>query len=71
VEEHLPGKCKALSLVPSTGRKKGKIGKKKKEKEKRQNPLLKTTNPRQLHRISLDFIQEIPFSSKVLLSATT
>jgi hypothetical protein len=38
VEECLPGKCKALSSVPTTG-KKGKNRKKKKAKQKRQkNP---------------------------------
>jgi hypothetical protein len=38
VEEHLPGKCKAPSSVPSTGKKKkkGKIEKKSKTKAKNQ-----------------------------------
>jgi hypothetical protein len=39
VEEHLPGKCKALSLVPSTGKKKKK--KEKIEKKKKQNTCMK------------------------------
>jgi hypothetical protein len=42
-EEHLPGKCKALSFVPSTRKKKGKIEKKsrrKKTKNKKQGNLV-------------------------------
>jgi hypothetical protein len=43
VEEHLPGKCKALSSVPSTRKKKkkGKNRKKKKAKQKFSLKLLK------------------------------
>jgi hypothetical protein len=44
VEELLPGKCKALSLVPRT-EKKGKIGKKKSKTKKTKKKTKKTRQP--------------------------